>query len=101
MFEDENNQIRPKMSYRTSLDIENSLKAIEQNVLESKLTPGPIRTFTKKNCQISKSNCGVSLTSSKKSTETKDFSTFRDRPSEGRGSSMRNRLPSVNMRMPR
>lgn len=82
MFEDEDHQIRPKISYRTSLDFDTCvLKAIEPNILENKLTVMPIKTMTKgKNGSM-----GVSLTTSKHSTSTKSKSSF---SRGGRSSSM-------------
>lgn len=89
MFEDEQNHIKPKISYRTSFDFEsNILKTVEVNVLEYKLTACPIKTLSKKN---NNKSIGVSLTSSKKSTETKDKSLNKSRVLQfqsSRGSSL-------------
>lgn len=90
MFEDEGNQIKPKMSYRTSVDGDFGLRKLEQNILESKLNAGPIKTLTKKNQHVNKSVCGVSLTSSKRSNTSRDFSFVRERKAGGRGTSVGN-----------
>ena len=75
MFEDEDHQIRPKISYRTSLDYDMSvLRVIEPNLLNNKLTAMPIKTLAKGNGK--NSNCGVSLTTSKHSTSTKSKSSM-------------------------
>lgn len=90
MFEDDQNHIKPKISYRTSFDFEsNVLKTIEPNVLEFKLTACPIKSISKKgnNSKL----LGVSLTSSKKSIETKDKSLNKSRVLknvQSRGSSL-------------
>lgn len=88
MFDDDQNQIKPKVSYRTSFDFEsNILKTIEPNILEYKLTACPIKTLSKKN---NSKATGVSLTSSKKSVETKDKSLNKSRAMHNfsRGSSL-------------
>lgn len=65
MFQDDENQIKPKVSYRTSFDFQsNILKSIEPNVLQNKLTAYPINAMSKRPHNKS---IGVSLTSSKQS----------------------------------
>lgn len=92
MFQDEENQIKPKLSYRTSFDFEsNGIKLIQPNVLQLKLTACPIKPVSKRSHNKS---IGMSLTSSKHSIETKDKSLSKSRifNIQSRGNSLNNKL---------